>query len=192
MKIGRVLSLVLGGAVLLGTAQAQEKEKPKSMAGEKAMEMPKPGPEMEKWKWMLGKWSVTETHEKSPWGPGGTGKGMMEVSPGPGGFSHTFTYNSMGPMGKFSGRGMNAWDPNDKVYRGTWADNMTPGIMISECREEGKDFVCAWESMMEGKKIKNRTRSTNPSPAGWTELFETSMDGGPYQKMMALEYKRAK
>ncbi len=191
MKIGRALSLFLAAALLFATAQAQEKEKPKSMAGEKAMEMPKPGPEMTKWDWMAGKWNVTETHEKSEWGPGGTGKGTNVISLGPGGFSHVIVYNSAGPSGKFAGRGIMAWDPNAQVYKSVWTDNMTPGIMTMDCKEEGKVFSCTGESMNQGKKVTMRTKSTEMKPSGWTEVFETSTDGGPYAKMMTLEYKKA-
>ena len=173
----------MGGALLLcaGICLAQP-------AG---MEMPKPGPEMEKMKWMVGKWNVTETHEKSPWGPGGPGKGTAVVTLGPGGFSQVMEYNSTGPAGKFTGHGVTAWDPNTKSYRGAWADSMTPGIMTMECKEEGKDVVCSGENMMDGKKMAMRSRAVNPNPAGWSEVMEISMDGGPYQKMISFEYKPA-
>lgn len=192
MRMGRVLALVLGGAVLCTAAQAQDPEKPKAPAGDPAMEMPKPGPEMEKMKWMVGKWNVTETHEKNDFGPGGPGKGTMVFSLGPGGFSHTFSYSSTGPMGKFSGHGMTAWDAEAKLYRNVWADSMTPGIMTMECREDGKDWVCSGEAVMMGKKCTMRFRSIAPGPAGWTEVMEVSTEGGPYNKMITFEYKKAK
>jgi hypothetical protein len=177
------LILALGAALLLcsGICLAQP-------AG---MEMPKPAPEMEKMKWMVGKWNVMETHEKSDWGPGGTGKGVSTVTLGPGGFSQIIDYTSMGPMGKFVGHGITAWDPNTKTWRGSWTDSMTPGMMTMECKEEGKDLVCSGESMMEGKKMSMRSRAVNPNPAGWSEVMEMSMDGGPYQKMISFEYKPA-
>lgn len=156
------------------------------------MEMPKPGPEMEKYKWMIGKWSVSETHEKSEFGPGGPGKGTAVFSLGPGGFSHIMDYNATGPMGKFSGRGVTAWDPETKSYRGAWVDSMSPGIWTMACREEGKDFVCSVEGAMDGKKMAMRSRAMNLSPAGWTEVMEMSVDGSPYQKAMTVEYKPAR
>ena len=156
------------------------------------MEMPKPAPEMEKMKWMVGTWDVAETHEKSPWGPGGPGKGTSVVTMGPGGFSQVMEYNSTGPSGKFSGRGLTAWDPNTKSYRGAWTDSMTPGIMMMDCKEEGQDLVCSGESMADGKKMAMRSRAVNPSPAGWSEVMEISMDGSPYQKMISFQYKPAK
>lgn len=156
------------------------------------MEMPKPAPEMEKMKWMVGTWDVAETHEKSPWGPGGPGKGKSVVTLGPGGFSQVLEYNSTGPSGKFAGRGLTAWDPNTKSYRGAWTDSMTPGIMVMDCKEEGQDLVCNGESMMDGKKMAMRSRAVNPSPAGWSEVMEISVDGSPYQKMISFQYKPAK
>jgi hypothetical protein len=189
MTLGRVLTLVRGGAVLGASMQAQEREK-KPPAGGPAMEMAKPAPEMEKRKWVVGKWNVTETHEKSDWSPGGIGKGTSVIALGPGGHSQIITYNSTGPTGKFSGHGIIAWDPEAKIYRSAWADSMTPGIMTMECREEGKDWVCSGESMMQGKKIGMRSRSIAPSPAGWTEVTEMSTDGGPFTKIRTFEFKR--
>lgn len=189
MKLHKVVTVtVLAAAFFLwpeGTRGQQEKPQAATM------EMPKPAPEMEKIKWMVGRWAVTETHEKSPWGPGGPGKGTMVVSLGPGGFSQVAEYNSIGPSGKFSGRGISAWDPDAKVHRGAWTDSMTPGMMMMECREEGKDFVCSGENTMQGKKMAMRSRATNPSPSGWSEVMEVSMDGGPWQKMISFQYKRA-
>ena len=189
MRVLHWIGLVAAMVLLPTTSPAQETG---GGEGEGAgMEMPEPAPEMKKMDWMIGRWSVDETHEKSQWGPGGTGEGAMEVERGPGGFSHVFTYESTGPMGSFSGHGMTAWDPQAKVYRTSWTDNMTPGLMISECREEGNDIVCTSESSMAGPPMTMRTRAINPNPEGWTEVFEVSTDGGPYQKMMTLEYEPA-
>jgi uncharacterized protein DUF1579 len=188
MKLVRSLFLAgAAAALLVSPARAVE-----MTAEGPGMEMPKPGPEMEKYKWMVGKWAVNETHEKSAFGPGGPGKGTAVITLGPGGFSHVMDYNSTGPTGKFSGKGITAWDPAAKAYRGAWTDNMTPGIMVMECREEGMDWVCSGESMMGDKKMAMRSRAMNPAPAGWSEVMEVSMDGGPYQKMMTMEYKPAK
>jgi hypothetical protein len=55
MRVGRVVTLVLGGAVLGASMHAQEREK-KPPAGGPAIEMAKPAPEMEKRKWVVGKW----------------------------------------------------------------------------------------------------------------------------------------
>jgi hypothetical protein len=45
---------------------------------------------------------------------------------------------------------------------------------------------------MQGKKMTMRSRATAPGPAGWTEVMEVSADGGPYNKMMTLEFKKSK
>jgi hypothetical protein len=156
-------------------------------------EMPKPGKEMTDHKWMIGKWNVSETHEKSPWNPnGGTGKGVMTVVEGPGGFSHIVSYESKGPMGAYSGRGRMAWNDSSKVYQSTWADNATPGMMMSTCVAEGKDLVCKGDAEFQGQKFQTRTRAMDPKPSGWTEVFEHSTDGTNWMKVMTLEYKPAK
>ena len=192
MRAIRVVFGILVAAVLPVLAAAQDKEMAKEKSGEgTSMVMAKPAPEMEKFKWMVGRWSVSETHEPGPSNPGGKGEGTMEITLGPGGFSHVSVYGSSGPMGSYSGRGLTAWDPEAKVYRGVWVDNMTSGIFQSECREGGSDIVCTGEGTMEGKKMSMRTRSISPAPQGWTEVFEISVDGAPYQKIMTLEYKPA-
>jgi hypothetical protein len=151
---------------------------------------PAPAPEMQKWKWMVGTWSSTETHEKSQWSPGGKGTGTNVVTLGPGGHSLYYDYKSSGPMGNYVGKGVSAWDPNAKVYRSVWTDNITPGMAVGECRDEGADLVCTSETEMNGQKIKMRSRSINPKPSGWTEVMETSADGQNYQKMMTMEYRK--
>jgi Protein of unknown function (DUF1579) len=191
MKFPKILILWVAFAVLV--ASAQEKEKAKETSGEKPMmDMPKPAPEMTKRDWMLGKWNVSETHEKSPFSPGGMGKGTSVVMLGPGGFSHVFSYSSVGPAGNFNGQGIIAWDPNARMHRGAWIDSMTPGLMTTECREEGADLVCSGESMMEGKKMATRSRTMSSKPSGWTEVTELSMDGGPWQRARTFEFKRGK
>jgi hypothetical protein len=150
---------------------------------------PAPAPEMQKLKWMVGSWSVNETHEKSEWSPGGKGKGTSVFTLGPGGHSLHYDYKSSGPMGPFAGKGLTAWDSAARVYRAAWTDNVTPGILISECREEGKDLVCVSQTEMNGQKVTFRSRSVDPKPSGWTEVMETSADGTTFQKMLTLEYR---
>jgi hypothetical protein len=179
MRLGRVLILVLGGGVAGASMLAQQREN-------------KPAPQMDKRKWVVGRWNVTETHEKSDSSPGGIGKGTSVVALGPGGHSQIITYNSTGPTGEFSGHGIIAWDPDAKVYRSAWTDNMTPGILATDCREEGKDWVCSGASVMQGKKIAMRSRSIAPNPAGWTEVMEMSTDGGQFTKMRTFEFNRAR
>jgi hypothetical protein len=73
MRLGRVVTLLLAGAALGASMHAQEREK-KPPGGGPAIEVAKPAPEMAKRKWVVGKWNVTETHEKSDWSSGGIGK----------------------------------------------------------------------------------------------------------------------
>jgi hypothetical protein len=177
---------------MLGASMhAQERERKPAARGS-AIEMAKPAPEMEKWKWVVGKWNVTETHEKSDWSPGGIGKGTSVIALGPGGHSQIITYNSTGPTGRGSAHGIIAWDPAAKIYRSVWADSMTPGILTMDCREEGKDRVCSGESMMQGKKLVMRSRSIAPNPGGWTEVIEMSTNGGPFTKMRTFEFNKAR
>jgi hypothetical protein len=183
MKVRHMLIVALAAVAFSFAAFAQEKP---------AMEMPKPAPEMENFKWMVGKWKVAETHEPGPMGPGGKGSGTMTVTLGPGGLSHIMSYESKGPMGKFTGHGITAWDPDKKKFVGSWTDSMTPGLMTSECAVEGKDMTCTSEGTMHGQKMLMRTTAKNVSPSGWTEVFEMAMGNEPLKKMMTLEYKPMK
>jgi hypothetical protein len=184
-------ALVLAGAVLATSMQAHQRQSERT--ADRAVTQPaKPAPEMEKRHWVVGKWSVTERHEKSDSSPGGTGKGTSVIALGPGGYSQTITYHSLGPNGNFSGHGIIAWDPEAKIYRSAWTDSMTPGIVLANCRDEGKDWVCSGESMMRGKKTVTRSRSIAPNPAGWVEVTEVSIDGGPFMKVRTFEFTRAK
>ena len=95
-------------------------------------------------------------------------------------------------MGNFSGHGMIGWDPEAKVYRSAWADSMTRALVTTDCREEGKDWVCVGESTMQGKRITTRSRSIAPNPAGWKEVTEISTDGGPFMRVRTFEFTKAK
>jgi hypothetical protein len=186
-------ALVLVVGVLATSMSMQAQQRQSERTADRAVAQPaKPAPEMEKRKWVVGKWSVSERHEKSDSSPRGTGKGTSVISLGPGGYSQTITYDSVGPNGPFSGHGIIAWDPESKLYRSAWTDSMTPGIVLSNCREEGKDWVCSAEGMMRGKKTVTRSRSIAPNPAGWAEVTEVSIDGGPFMKVRTFEFTRAK
>lgn len=161
-------------------------------AAEDAASAPRPAPEMEKWKWMVGTWTVTEAHEKTAFSPGGTGMGKSVITLGPGGFSLYYDYRSTGPLGQYAGRGLSAWDADAKIHRSVWTDNMTPSLVVSECREEGKDLVCTGDAVMNGQKITMRSRSIDPKPSGWTDVLETSADGANFQKMMTLKYSKTR
>jgi Protein of unknown function (DUF1579) len=190
MRLG-VSILVLTGAMVGSLMQAQQPER-KLPASRPATDMAKPAAEMQKREWVVGKWNVTETHERSDWSPGGTGKGTSVITLGPGGHSQLITYHSTGPAGKFSGHGVIAWDPEARIYRSAWADSLTRGIVTMDCREDGKDWVCSGDSMMQGKRIAMRSRSIGPSPAGWTEVTEMSIEGGPFTKIRTFAFSRAK
>ena len=188
MRWREVATVVLSGA-MLGSIQAQEGVKEPASA-ESALAVARPAPEMEKRKWVLGTWSVTETHEKSDWSPGGIGKGTSVIASGPGGHSQIISYTSTGPNGKYSGHGIIAWDLEARVYRSAWADSASRGMITMDCREEGKDWVCSGESMLHGKKLAMRSRSIAPNPAGWKEVTEMSTNGGPFTKVRTFEFTR--
>jgi hypothetical protein len=191
MTLRGASTLILAATVLAISVEAQQREDER-ITDRVTVEKPKPAPEMEKRKWVVGRWSVTERHEKGDSSPGGIGKGMSVVALGPGGHSQTITYDSTGPGGTFSGHGIIAWDPNARLYRSAWTDSMTPGIVVMDCRDEGTDWVCSGESMMGGKRIATRSRSIAPNPGGWVEVTEVSTDGGPFTKVRTFEFTRAK
>jgi hypothetical protein len=191
MTLARVATVLLAGAVLGASMHAQVREKtpPQRRA---VIDSVKPAAEMENRTWMVGEWAVTETHEKSDSSAGGIGHGTSVIALGPGGFSQIFTYNSTGPAGKYSGHGIIAWDPRARIFRSVWTDNMTPGIVTTDCRADDKDLVCSGESVMEGRNVAVRSRSIAPNPSGWTEVIEMSMDGGPFRKVRTFAFRKAK
>src|ERR1043165_4674681 len=156
MKARTAIAILVTGLLCSG-AWAQDKAAPKkkgaASAATGAPPMPKPAPEMADLRALIGTWASEETMEASPFGPAGTGTGTNTVRPGPGGFSVLMEHRSKGSMGSFAGHGVLSWDPNEKVYKTSWVDSMTPAIITSVGKKEGENIVYTGQVTMNGKKI---------------------------------------
>jgi len=117
------------------------------------MSMPKPAPEMKELRDMIGVWATDEKFEQTPFMPAGTATGTNTVRLGPGGFSILMEQRSKSTMGPFTGHGVFTWDANGNVYKSTWVDSMTPGMVVETGRKEGANLVFTGEATMMGKKM---------------------------------------
>jgi hypothetical protein len=186
MRLAVILAL---GSALSAFAQDKAAEPPKAPA--MADMMPRPGPEMARMRALLGAWEVEETHEASAFGPGGKGKALSTVAPGPGGLSLRINYRSTeGRIKGFAGHGVLAWDESGKAYKQAWVDNMTPGLMVGTGQWEGDRFVVTTEAVMMGKPCRSRDTFSNITRDGFTLTSEMSLDGAPLAKMVTLVHRR--
>jgi hypothetical protein len=180
----RIGILMITAAIACFAVAAQDKKaetKKKSVAAAADAGMPKPGPEMKELRGFLGTWTTDETYEKSPMMPeGGTGTGTNTVRQGPGGFSLLMDQHSkMGPV-SFSGHGVLTYDPNEKVYKMLWVDNMTPGAVVSIGHKEGDKLVYTGEVMMGGKKMKAKDVISDRTPTSY--ILTSYLDDGSGEK----------
>ena len=184
------LGLALAATPLPAKDKSDDKKAPPPTMADM---MPKPGPEMAKIKGMVGTWSVEETMETSPMGPGGKGHGISHVSSGPGGLSILIDYRSIGGhMKGYKGHGAVAWDAEAKAYKQIWTDNMMAMIMVSTGAWEDDKLVMNSEGTMMGKPFKGRDTMSGFGTDTVTMVSEMSMDGSPMAKAMTLVHKRVK
>lgn len=195
---GTILA-VLGAlcAVPLAAQDSAMSAKPKAEKPKEQMGMPmiKPAPEMTKMiKMLAGTWTVAEKHEPNPMMPsGGTGKGTAVLTPGPGGLSLMEKYHSSGAMGpNFTGDGTFWWDPQAKLYRTVWCDNMTPNGCDSSgsTKWDGDKLVGTMEGDMNGQKMVSRFTYSDFKPNSFVMTMEMGPNAGKMQKAMTLTYTR--
>lgn len=200
MKLMKVAILIMA---MCGFCMAQTETKDKKPAEKSGMvhdhgkasaagmEMPKPPAEIQKMMPMVGTWSVTGKTEPGPWGKGGTDKGSMVVTKGPGGFSIVQDFKSKGAMGPFQGKGTIWWDKEANQYRNLWCDSMA-GCTVATTKMEGDNkWTVDMDGEFQGKKVKTTINGTmSPDGNSMHEDFMQSFDGGPATKTMTMDYKR--
>lgn len=160
-----------------------------------AMQMPAPAPEMTRLiKQMAGTWAVAEKAFPNPMMPnGGTGKGTVTFTPGPGNLSLIERYHSTGVMpGSFNAWGVFWWDAKAQAYRGTWCDNTTPGGCDSNGSTKwvGENLVGTMESEMNGKKTMARFTYSDWKPNSFLMTMEMGPDANSMQKAMTFTYSK--
>ena len=111
--------------LLLGFALAP------AIGAAQAPQMPTPGPEHALLKEDVGTWDAT-IEVLMPGAPPGTSAGVEVNTLGCGGLCLSTEFKGTVMGAPFQGAGVTTWDPQKKVYVGSWSDSMTAGLALSE------------------------------------------------------------
>ncbi|MGH9720095.1 MAG: DUF1579 family protein [Bryobacteraceae bacterium] len=187
--MGKILLLCLVAAAA-GSAQEAKTPAKKKSSGAPPSLAPKPAPEMQELSSMIGAWTTEEQHEPNPWMPsGGKGSGTATFRRGPGGLSVILDVRGGTPQMPFTAHGVLTWDADAKVYKTSFADSMTAGIMVSTGRKQGNDVVYNGEGMMAGKKVMFKDVISDRTPTTFT-LTSYMNDGSGEKKMMTVKHTK--
>jgi hypothetical protein len=151
-----------------------------------AQEPPKPGPEHEILKKMEGNWDLTMKFG------GMESKGTVTYKMDLGGLWLVSSLESELFGQKFSGRGMDSYDPAKKKYVGLWVDSMSTSPMIMEGTydKEKKTLTMAGEGPgMDGKPTKYKSVSVMPDD---DTINVTMYIGDGTDPAFTIVYKRKK
>lgn len=154
-----------------------------------AQEPPKPGPEHEKLKQLEGTWDAI-----LKMGPEES-KGTMTWKMDLGGLWLVSEFEGEFGGQKFTGKGLDGYDPIKKKYVGVWVDSMSTSPMIAEGTydKDGKVQTMTGEGPgPDGKPMKHKmTTETKDKDTLLWAMFGPGPDGkeGP---MMSITYKRRK
>ncbi len=151
-----------------------------------AQDFPKPGPEHEVLKKMEGNWDATMKYG------GAESKGTMTYKMELGGLWLTSSFEGdFGGM-KFSGKGLDSYDPAKKKYVAVWVDSMATNPMLMEGNydKDKKTMTMTGEGPgMDGKLAKFKMVSTMPDND--TIHFSMFM-GDAKEPQFTIDYKRKK
>jgi len=203
MKVRELTFAVCAGLLAAGAAGAQDAkpaEKPMS-AEQKAMmdawaKFATPGEGHKALAGMVGTWDAEVTSWMEPGQPPTKSKGTSENRMVLGGrwVESKFTSEMMGQP--FEGLGYTGYDNYKKKYIGTWQDNMSTAVMISEGTMDAAGKVMTSTSTMDdvmtGKKAEVKMTTTIVSPDH--HVFEMWGPGpdGKVAKQMQIDYRRRK
>ena len=154
-----------------------------------AQQPPKPGPEHEHLKRLEGTWEATIKMGDQE------SKGTMKYKMGLGGLWLISDLDGEFGGMKFSGKGLDTYDPSAKKYRTIWADSMStaPMIMQGTFDKDSKTMTMTGEGPgQDGKTAKFKT--TTEIKDSDTMLFSLYAvgEGGKDQPMIKITYKRKK
>jgi hypothetical protein len=152
----------------------------------RAQEGPKPGPEHEILKKHEGVWDLTMKFE------GGESKGTSTNKMDLGGLWLSSSVESELLGQKFSGRGLDTYDPVKKKYVGIWVDSMSTSPMLMEGTYDAAKKTVTMEGSgpgMDGKPTKYR--SVSEMPDNDTIKFTMYM-GDSKEPGFTILYKRKK
>jgi hypothetical protein len=154
-----------------------------------AQEFPKPTAEHEAIKELEGTWDATMKMD------GGSFPGVMKAKMDLGGLWLVSDYESDFGGLKFSGKGLDSYDPAKKKFVSVWVDSMstTPMVLEGDYDKASETLVMTGKSKnMEGKAITVKTVSKmkGKDEHGF-EMFEIG-DDGKEKSMFTIDYKRKK
>jgi hypothetical protein len=151
-----------------------------------AQEPPKPGPEHEMLKKQVGTWDATMKME------GMETKAVATYKMDLGGLWLTSAFEGEFGGMKFSGRGLDTYDPAKKKFVAVWVDSMSTSPMVMEGTydKEKKTLTLSGEGPgMDGKPTKYKSVSVMPDDD--TINFSMYVADGP-QPAFTITYKRKK
>ena len=151
-----------------------------------AQEAPKPGPEHEVLKKMVGDWTLTMNFG------GMESKGTVVYKMDLGGLWLSSTLESELFGAKYSGRGMDSYDPTRKKYVGVWIDSMgtSPLLLEGTYDKEKKTLTMTGDGPgMDGKPTKFKSVSVTPDDD--TINFRMYIGDGK-EPAFTIVYKRKK
>ena len=173
-----VTSVAFASAAALVVSQA---------AAQQAPPMPKPGPEHAVFKMDVGTWDAAVEMVQAPGAPPATSKGVEVNTIGCGGLCLISDFKGeMMPGMAFHGHGVATWDAARKVYRGSWTDSMSQGLMVGESSWDpaAKKATGTMEGPdMTGQVVKMRSIVEYPSA---TTRVMTAFAPGPDGKEMQV------
>jgi Protein of unknown function (DUF1579) len=95
--------------------------------------MPKPGPEHAVFKMDAGTWDAVVETSLAPGAPTAKSKGVEVNTLGCGGLCLITDFKGqLMPGVPFHGHGVTTWDVSKKIYKGSWTDSMSQGLMVGE------------------------------------------------------------
>jgi hypothetical protein len=152
------------------------------------------GPQIERLFGLIGTWDAVEQWEKVPgMTPGGRGTGVQVVTKGPGEMSVISSYMSVtGPFPDYRAHGITSWEPEEKVYRAAWAQNIMPGVSVETgALDEDKNLVMSYDISERGKKytVKNVYSEVTPTSYTLTSIYVDKATGEP-QKNLTIHFKK--
>lgn len=151
-----------------------------------AQELPKPGPEHQVLKKLEGNWDTTMKFG------GMESKGTMTYKMELGGLWLVGSLSSDLGGQKFSGKGLDSYDPAKKKYVGYWFDSMsaTPLAMEGAYDKETKTMTMVGEGPgPDGKTAKWKSVSTMPDE---DTINQSMYVGDGKEPMFTVTYKRKK
>jgi Protein of unknown function (DUF1579) len=157
--------------------------------------MPKPGPEHAALKMDEGTWDAVIEMAAAPGTPAMTSKGVEVNTVGCGGLCLITDFKGeMMPGTTFHGHGIATWDVTKKVYRGSWTDSMSQGLMIGESKMDpsGKKMTGTMEGPdMTGQIVKMRSVVEYANGGRVMTMYSPGPDGKEMQ-VLKITYTRRK